>query len=123
MKTIAIPLVACALAAATIPLAATASAVCYSADCVPNVTRGVAQGGPCNPSKYFAFGLDAGGATFVCNTSGVWAPVGPLIGVYDVALACPGVNLSAQESTGVPVVCANMNGVSMRWVHRPDTIN
>jgi hypothetical protein len=123
MKTIAIPLIACALVGATIRLAGPAAAVCYSADCVPNVARGVVSGGPCTPSKYFAFGLDGGGATYVCTTSGVWAAAGPLIGIYDVALSCPGVNLSAQESTGVPLVCANLNGVTMRWIHRPDTVN
>ena len=48
------------------------------------------------PRKAFDFGFDGGGATFVCNTAGVWTPVGPLIGVYKVALPCPGLlNLSA----------------------------
>jgi hypothetical protein len=74
MRTIAIPMIVCGLAAASIPFAGSASAVCYSADCVPNVTRNVVPGGPCTPSKYFAFGLDAGGTTFVCTTAGMWSP-------------------------------------------------
>ena len=96
MRTIAIPMIACGLAAASIPLAGTASAVCDAPDCVPNITRDVLQGAPCVPRKAFDFGFDGGGATFVCNTAGVWTPVGPLIGVYKVALPCPGLlNLSA----------------------------
>lgn len=42
MKTIAIPMIASGLVAASIPLAGTASAYCDTADCVPNVTANVA---------------------------------------------------------------------------------
>ena len=65
MRTIAIPMIACGLAAASIPLAGTASAVCDAPDCVPNITRDVLQGAPCVPRKAFDFGFDADGATFV----------------------------------------------------------
>ena len=41
MKTIALPMIVCGLAAASIPLAGTASVVCDGPDCVPNVTRNV----------------------------------------------------------------------------------
>jgi hypothetical protein len=61
MKTMTVTTVAGGLVAASITLAGTASAYCYDPDCVPNVTRNVVQGA-------------------------VWAPAGPLIGVYDIAL-------------------------------------
>jgi hypothetical protein len=121
MKAIA-PMIACGLAAASIPLAGTASAVCDSRECVPNVARDVAQGGPCAPRKTFVFGLDAGGATYVCTVAGVWSPVGPLVGVRNVPLSCPALNLSAQGSDGVPFWCVDMGGGALQWAHRPDTV-
>jgi hypothetical protein len=121
MKTIAAPVIASGPMAASIPLAGSASAYCDSADCVPNVARNVAQGAPCVPHKAFDLGLDSGGGTFVCNTTGVWAPVGPLIGVHNVAVPCPALNVSAQGSDGVPFQCVDMGGGALRWAHRPDT--
>jgi hypothetical protein len=119
-KFAAAAMLACGLVAAPIPLAGPASAVCDAADCVPNVTRDVVEGAPCIPRKYYAFGLDSEGRTFVCATPGVWKQVGPLVGVQDVALPCPVVNQSVQQSNGVPLMCAEMPGYR-RWVHRPDT--
>ena len=123
MRVVAVPMIACGLMAATIPLAGTASAYCNSASCVPNVTTNVVANGPCAPGKYFVFGLDPGGATYVCNVAGVWAPVGPLVGMYDVTLPCPGLkNASAQGSDGVPFQCVDMGGGALEWAHRPDTV-
>ena len=120
MKAITVAMIASGLVAASISLPGTASAYCDAADCVPNVARNVAQGAPCAPRKAFDFGFDAGGATYVCNTAGVWAPVGPLIGMYNVALPCAGLNLSGQGSDGVPFQCVDMGG-ALKWAHRPDT--
>ncbi|KUI01109.1 hypothetical protein AU189_12300 [Mycolicibacterium acapulense] len=112
---------ALATTAASIALAPNASAVCYSADCVPNVARNVVEGTPCKPGKYFNFGLDPTGATFVCNRAGVWTPAGPLVGIHNVAMDCPEQNLSAQGSDGVAFVCTDMGGGHLRWAHRIDT--
>jgi hypothetical protein len=68
----------------------------------------------------FAFGVDAANNTLVCASWGVWAPAGPLVGLRDVALPCYRQNDSAQESDGVPLMCANINN-SLRWAHRADT--
>ncbi|KUI22621.1 hypothetical protein AU193_20730 [Mycobacterium sp. GA-1285] len=107
--------------AASIAVAPNASAVCYSADCVPNVARNVVEGTPCKPGKYFNYGLGPDGATFVCNRVGVWTPAGPLIGIHNVAMDCPGQDLSAQGSDGVAFVCTDMGGGHLRWAHRIDT--
>lgn len=98
-----------------------ASAVCYSADCVPNVARNVMEGTSCRPGKYFNYGLGPDGATFVCNRVGVWTAAGPLIGIYNVAMDCPEQNVSAQGSDGVAFVCTDMGGGHLRWAHRIDT--
>ena len=118
-----------AVAAATLGAVATslvaapdAEAVCYSAECVPNVARDVVGGAPCTPGKYFNYGLGAAGETYVCNRIGVWTPAGPLIGIYNVALDCPQLNASAQGSDGVAFVCADMGGGHLRWAHRIDTL-
>lgn len=107
--------------AGSITLAPNASAVCYSADCEPNVARTVAEGAPCTPGKFFNYGLGPTGATFVCNRVGVWTPAGPLVGIHNVAMDCPERNLSAQGSDGVAFVCADMGGGHLRWAHRIDT--
>ncbi len=119
-KFIAVPVLVCGLIAAAIPLAGQASAFCDGPDCVPNVAQNVVQGAPCVPNRVFAFGLDASRATFVCNTAGVWAAAGPRVGVRDVALPRYALNDSAQESDGVPLICAEINAV-LRWAHRGDT--
>ncbi|MGE2722210.1 hypothetical protein [Mycolicibacterium celeriflavum] len=108
-------------AAAPVALAPEADAVCYSADCVPNVARNVIEGTPCPPGKYFNYGLGPDGATFVCNRIGVWTPAGPLVGIHNVAMDCPEQNLSAQGSDGVAFVCTDMGGGHLRWAHRIDT--
>ena len=114
---------ALAVAGATLPasilFAGTASAYCYSADCVPNVARNVVEGAPCvpQPRRAFAFGLKPDGGTVVCNAAGVWAAAGPLIGVYNVTQPCPALNLSAQGSDGIALQCAAM-GAQLRWAHR-----
>lgn len=120
-----LPTVAAAAAAAlvaSITLAPNASAVCYSAECVPNVARNVVGGAPCSPGKYFNYGLGAAGETFVCNKTGVWTAAGPLVGIYNVAMDCPERDLSAQGSDGVAFFCADMGGGHLRWAHRVDTL-
>jgi hypothetical protein len=104
----------------SVPFAGSASAYCYAAECVPNVARNVVEGTPCvvHPRRAFAFGLDSAGGTLVCNAGGVWAATGPLVGVYNVAMACPAVGLSAQGSDGVPLQCMDMGGGELTWAHR-----
>ena len=112
-----------ALLPTSITLAGTASAEpCYSADCVPNVARNVTQGAPCVPlpRRAFAYGLQPDRATVICSAAGVWAPAGPLIGVYNVALPCPALNLSAQGSDGVALQCLDQGVAKFRWSHRTD---
>jgi hypothetical protein len=75
-KSAAIAITACGLATSAISLAGTASAVRYSAECVPNVARNVMPGAPCVPGKFFNYGLDAAGDTLVCNKVGVWTAAG-----------------------------------------------
>ena len=106
---------------ASIMFAGNASAVpCYSAECVPNVARNVVEGAPCvpQPRRAFAFGLEPDGGTVVCNAAGVWAAAGPLIGVYNVSQPCPALDLSAQGSDGIALMCADMGAGMLRWAHR-----
>ena len=112
-----------ALLPTSITLAGTASAEpCYSADCVPNVARNVIQGAPCLPlpRRAFAYGLQPDGGTVICDAAGVWAPAGPLIGVYNVALPCPSLNLSAQGADGIALQCLDQGVAKLRWSHRAD---
>ena len=83
------------------------------------MARNVIEGAPCvpEPRRVFAFGLEPDGGTVVCNAAGVWAGAGPLIGVYNVTLPCPSLNLSAQGSDGVALQCAAL-GTQLRWAHR-----
>lgn len=93
---------------------------CYSADCVPNVVRGVGAGGPCapQPRRAFAYGLQPDGATVVCSAAGVWVSAGPLVGVYNVTMPCPSLNLSAQGSDGVALQCLDQGIGDLEWSHR-----
>lgn len=95
---------------------------CYSADCVPNVARNVGQGGPCvpQPRRAFAYGLEPNGATVVCNAAGTWAAAGSLIGVYNVTMPCPALNLSAQGSDGIALQCLDLAFGDLEWAHRTD---
>ncbi|RDH78377.1 hypothetical protein DVS77_10850 [Mycolicibacterium moriokaense] len=125
-KIIAAPVIACGLVAATISVAGQASAYCDSAECVPNVARGVVAGAPCPPGRSYVFGLDSQQNTLICAAWGQWAPTGPLIGERDVALPCAQEGATAQEPLsgndlqtrvpGIPLQCAK-RGTSMRWVH------
>jgi hypothetical protein len=108
--------------ASVIPLAGPASAVCNSADCVPNVARDVLPNSPCAPRKFFNYGLDANGGTLVCNRVGVWTAAGPLIGIYNVSLRCATQETSAQGSDGVAFMCTDIGGGTLRWAHRTDTL-
>jgi hypothetical protein len=123
-KIIALPMLAFALFATLIPVAGTASAYppCDSPDCVPNVTRLlVFQDASCQARPAYVFGLDNQGRTYVCATSGVWSPTGPLVGVRWDSMPCYArLNDSAQEPTGVPLICSDTNNM-LRWVHRTDT--
>ncbi|MGV0794914.1 hypothetical protein [Mycolicibacterium sp. XJ1819] len=116
------PVLASGLMVAAMSVAGPASAVCYEANCVPNVTRNVMANAPCQPGKYFNYGLDAEGNTFVCNKTGVWTAAGPLIGIHNVAMPCTTEGTSAQGSDGVAFMCADMGGGSLRWAHRIDTL-
>jgi hypothetical protein len=110
-----------ALLPTSVPFAGNASADwCYSADCVPNVARNVGAGGPCipQPRRAFAYGLQPDGGTVVCNAAGVWVAAGPLVGVYNVAMPCPSLNLSAQGSDGVALQCLDLGVGRLRWAHR-----
>src|SRR5258708_34688619 len=80
--------VACGLCTAAIPLAGQAAAVCDSAGCVPNVTRGVAEGAPCAPSPSFVFGFDSNGGTLLCASQGAWVRVGAPVGEREVTQPC-----------------------------------
>ncbi|WP_234834788.1 hypothetical protein [Mycolicibacterium stellerae] len=121
-------LVGATLAAGTllptsILFAANASADwCYSADCVPNVARNVTAGTPCvpQPRRAFAYGLEPAGGTVVCNAAGAWVSAGPLIGVYNVTMPCPALNLSAQGSDGIALQCLDLAYGSLQWAHRAD---
>jgi hypothetical protein len=109
------------MSAALIPTAGKASAFCDSVDCVPNVARNVVEGGPCVPQQEYDFGLDADSRTFVCAPTGRWSLAGPLVGLREVALPCYAVNDSAQDPNGIPLICARLNPVTLRWNHRVDT--
>ena len=112
--------VAGAVIAGLITPAGTASAFCDAADCVPNVTRNVAERTRCAPQPVFDFGLDSNSQTFVCDRTGTWLSVGALVGVREVALPCDALDQSAQDPNGIPLACASMNG-SLRWANRADT--
>lgn len=114
-------LAAVAVLPSSIVLAGNASADwCYSADCVPNVARNVIEGAPCvpQPRRAFAYGLKPDGGTVVCNDAGVWAAAGPLVGVYNVTMPCPALNLSAQGSDGIALQCLELSFGSLQWAHR-----
>jgi hypothetical protein len=116
-------LAAGAMLPASVLLAGNASADwCYSADCVPNVARNAIEGAPCVPAprRAFAFGLKPDGGTVVCNSAGVWAAAGPLIGVYNVTMPCPALNLSAQGADGIALQCLDMAYGDLQWAHRTD---
>ena len=110
-----------ALLPTTVAFAGNATADwCYSADCVPNVARNVSAGGPCEPQprRTFAYGLQPDGGTVVCSAAGVWVAAGPLIGVYNVTMPCPALNLSAQGSDGVALQCLDLGVNRLKWAHR-----
>jgi hypothetical protein len=95
---------------------------CYSADCVPNVARNVTAGAPCapQPRRAFAYGLEPTGGTVVCNPAGYWASAGPLVGVYNVTMPCPALNLSAQGADGIALQCLELAYGTLQWAHRSD---
>jgi hypothetical protein len=103
-----------------VPAGSASADPCYSADCVPNVARGVVEGAPCvaQPRRAFAYGLQPDGGTVVCSAAGVWVAAGPLIGVYNVSMPCPALNLSAQGSDGVALQCLDQGVNRLEWSHR-----
>lgn len=119
-RTIAASVLAGELVAALIFPVGTASAFCDSVDCVPNVARNIAPTLPCTAQRLYDFGVDSGGKTYVCDTAGFWIPVGPLVGIREVALPCDAIDQSAQGADGTPLRCAQVN-VTLRWIHRLDT--
>jgi hypothetical protein len=56
----------------------------------------------------------------VCNAAGTWAAAGLLIGVYNVTMPCPALNLSAQGSDGIALQCLDLAFGSLQWAHRTD---
>ena len=109
------------------PLAGQASAFCDSADCVPNVARGVAAGAPCTPQPSYVFGLDSDNKTLICASYGTWVSVGPLVGEREVAQPCDrpgdtaqqplaGNDLQLMRTPGVPLRCVLINN-AFRWVN------
>jgi hypothetical protein len=126
-KIIVASAVACGLITATISLAGPSSAVCDSADCVPNVARNVVDGGACAPAPSFVFGFDRDLKTLICASQGVWVRVGPLVGEREVTQPCDrpgdtaqqplaGNDLQLLRTPGVPLRCADTNG-ALRWVN------
>ncbi|BBX19801.1 hypothetical protein CRI77_06375 [Mycolicibacterium duvalii] len=115
MKLIAVAALVGGLVAA--PLAAlgsgTASAspatpsTCDGVGCVPYVKRGVQAGERCNQSMRFNFGLDASGATMVCNSKSMWISWSPLIGVRTLRSACTEPSTAAQTPDGYMLSCIN----------------
>jgi hypothetical protein len=87
---------------------------------VANVARNVVGGAPCVPQSEFDFGLDSNSRTFVCARTGTWLPAGPLVGLREVALPCDAKDQSAQDSNGIALFCASING-SLRWANRVET--
>jgi hypothetical protein len=120
-RLVSVVVLACAMIAALIPVAGKASAFCDAADCVPNVTRNVVEGAPCVPQPLNDFGLDSDSRTFVCATTGRWLAAGPLVGLRENALPCGTMNESAQDPNGIPLFCARLNPVTLRWNNRADT--
>ncbi len=128
-KIAVVPVIACGLLSATIPLATPSSATsCHSASCVPNVARNVVGGTPCTPSPSFVFGMDANNGTLICAASGIWMPTGPLVGEAQNALSCSTPGTTAQERMagdewevnvpGVPLLCTGPADIA-RWAHFP----
>jgi hypothetical protein len=126
-KIIVASAVACGLITAAISLAGQSSAVCDSAGCVPNVTRGVVDGAPCAPAPSFVFGFDSNGGSLICASQGMWVRVGSLVGEREVAQRCDrqgdtaqqplaGNDLQLLRTPGVPLRCADIDG-ALRWVN------
>jgi hypothetical protein len=120
-RLVAVLILACGMIASLVPVAGKASAYCDAPDCVPNVARNIVEGAPCVPQPEYDFGLDANSRTFVCATSGSWLLAGPLVGLREVALPCYTMNDSAQDPNGIPLICARLNPVTLRWNNRADT--
>lgn len=116
LRNIAIALALSGLLAAAITPAGKASASpCDGPDCVPNVSRNAAVGAPCVPHKFYDFGLDSYGRTFICVNSGGWAQSLPLVGVRNMGDPCSGLQGTAQSPEGLPMTCSGV------WVWGPDT--
>jgi hypothetical protein len=108
------------LIAALITPAGTASAFCDAADCVPNVSLNVVEGASCAPQPVNDFGLDSTSRAFVCATTGTWLPAGSLVGLRENAQPCDAINDSAQDPSGIPLICALINA-RYQWANRTDT--
>jgi hypothetical protein len=115
--------------AAAITAAAISAAPHASADEVPNMTNGVAEGQPCGtPTGKFIFGRDAGGAALICGGTGqpnVWVAAGyPVVGVRQVGgKGCveeihsrTASGAYAQSPDGDALICAYPTDT---WVVRP----
>lgn len=83
---------------------------CDGPDCVPFVTRNVAQGAPCISGTQYDFGLgSSAGSTFVCTWTGKWVPTKPLIGVRLLGAPCYGNKGAAQSPDGIPMSCTGQS--------------
>jgi|GraSoiStandDraft_5_1057265.scaffolds.fasta_scaffold125879_2 hypothetical protein len=119
------PFIAAAIIAAAISAAPPASA-----DEVPNMTSGAAEGQPCGtPTGKFIFGRDAGGAALICGETGrphVWVAAGyPLVGIRQIGgKGCveeihsrTASGAYAQSPNGDALMCAYPTDT---WVIRPN---
>lgn len=115
--------------AAAIMAAAISAAPPASADQVPNMTNGAAEGQPCGtPTGKFIFGRDAGGAALICGGTGqpnVWVAARyPVVGVRQIGgTGCveeihsrTASGAYAQSPDGDALICAYPTDT---WVIRP----
>jgi hypothetical protein len=115
--------------AAAITAAAISAAPLASADQVPNMTSGAAEGQSCStPTGKFVFGRDAGGAALICGGPGqpnVWVAARyPVVGVRQIGgTGCveeihsrTASGAFAQSPDGDALICAYPTDT---WVIRP----
>ncbi len=87
-----------------------AAAPCDGPSCVEHLRTGAVAGAECEATRLYAFGLDAGGNTFICYatyrnpTTATWVPVPGIVGVRDFGALCSGKGV-AQSMDGIPMVC------------------
>ena len=84
-----------------------AASPCDGPDCVPNV-RAADRGQACVARRFFPFGLDVNGNTFICLYGGSWSSAPPLLGVRAEGGTCASnVRGVAQSAAGLPLLCSD----------------